>query len=392
MKNFFEEEKEKKINSKKVAVVSVVGFFVLTIIVLTIVYCNNANFRKWADINILRKEIEQGNMASIEFNGEINSNVYAYDKYIVIMENKVLKIYDTIGAEVASITTQINNPIFDTAGKYLVVAEENGGNIYLISGRKMLWSKEIEGKITTVKVNENGYLGIVMSDISYKNIVDIYDLNGKSLFKTYVATNKVVDISISKNNQYLAIAEVDISGVMLQSSIRVISMEKARTDPSNSIINTYYSDIGKLIVNIEYQSKDRVLCIYNDSIDLIENEKNNTLKKLENPKITFASIELKNNIVTVEEKEAEEHTGISSVSIKNVVKNKVKNYTTEEIAKEIYTYENVIALNFGTDLHIINTNGWLMKKYISKQEINKIVMSNKVVGVIYRDRIEIIDL
>ena len=70
----------------------------------------------------------------------------------------------------------------------------------------------------------------------------------------------------------------------------------------------------------------------------------------------------------------------------------MKNYTTEEIAKEIYTYENVIALNFGTDLHIINTNGWLMKKYISKQEINKIVMSNKVVGVIYRDRIEIIDL
>lgn len=392
MGDFLEEEKKKKINAKKVVIVSIMAFLLLLIIILIIIYCNNASFRKWTDKNILRKEIEQGNTVSLEFNGETNSSVYAYDKYIVILENKVLKIYDTIGAEVASITTEINNPIFDTAGKYLVVAEENGENVYLISGRKMLWNTDIEGKIIEVQVNENGYVGIVISDISYKNIIDIYDLNGKSQFKTYVATNKVVDISISKNNQYLAIAEVDISGVMLQSSIRVISMEKAKTDPSNSIINTYYSEFGKLIMNIEYQNKDRILCMYNDSIESIENEKIKPLTKLENQKISFATIELKNNIVTVEEKETDKYTGMSSVSIMNVSNCKIKKYETDEIAKEIYTYENVIGLNFGTDLHIINTNGWLMKKYISNQEINKIVMSNKVVGIIYRDRIEIIDL
>jgi hypothetical protein len=392
MENFFDEEKKKKINTKKVAIVSIIAFLLLLTIILVIVYCNNASFRKWTDKNILLKEVEQGDTASIEYNGDKNSNVYAYDKYIVILENKVLKIYDTIGAEVASIKTEINNPIFDTAGKYLVVAEENGENIYLISGRKMLWSTEVEGKIIESQVNENGYVGIVISDISYKNIVDIYDLNGKSLFKTYVATNKVVDISISKNNQYLAIAEVDISGVMLQSSIRVISMEKARTDPGNSIINVYHSDVGKLIMNIEYQNKDRILCMYNDSIEIVENEKINTLKKLDNPKITFATIELKNNIATVEEKEIDKYTGMSSVLIMRIPNSKIKKYETEGIAKDIYTYENAIALNFGTDLHIINTNGWLMKKYISSQEINKIVMSNKVVGIIYRDKIEIIEL
>ena len=33
-----------------------------------------------------------------------------------------------------------------------------------------------------------------------------------------------------------------------------------------------------------------------------------------------------------------------------------------------------------------------MKKYISEQEINNIIISDKIVGVIYRDRIEIIEL
>lgn len=392
MEKFFEEDKKRKINLKKLIWTIIITLLIILTLIIIIVYCNNTGFRKWTDKNILRKEIMQGNTISIEFNGESNSNVCAYDNYIVILENKVLKIYDTIGAEIASITTEINNAIFDTSGKYLVIAEENGENVYLLAGKKMLWTTKTEGKITSVQVNENGYVGIVISDISYKNIIDIYDLNGKRLFKTYVATNKVVDISLSKNNQYLAIAEVDISGVMLQSSIRVISIEKAKTDPGNSIIHTYYADIGKLIMNIEYQSKDRILCIYNDSIEIIKNEQRNVLAQLENKKITFASIEQKDKIVTVEEKEIDEYASISEVSIINVINNKIKKYKAEQIAKEIYTYENVIALNFGTDLHIINKNGWLMRKYISDQEINKIVISNKVVGIIYRDKIEIIDL
>lgn len=392
MENFFEEKKKRKINKKKVILVAIIAIIAITAITLIIVYCNSANFRKWADKNVLRKEVKQGKTVAIEIKGETDTNIYAFDKYIVILENKELKIYDAVGVEVAKINTEINNPIFDTSGKYLVIAEENGEKLYLLSGKKMLWETKIEGKITEVQVNENGYVGIVISDISYKNIINVYDVTGKSLFKTYVATNKVVDISLSNNNQYLAIAEIDLSGVMLQSSIRVISIEKARTDPINSIINTHYAEVGKLIMNIEYQGKERLLCSYSDEIEVIEKETKKTIKQFKNPKITYASIELKNNIITVEESQTEDFKALSSVLINNISNEKTKKYETDEIAKSVGTYENVIALNFGTELHIINTNGWLMKKYISNQEINKIVMSNKLVGIIYRDKIEIVEL
>lgn len=392
MEDFFKEEKKPKINIKKIVIVILILLLIIFLVTIFVIYCYNSNFRQWMDKNILRKEIQQGKTISIEFNEESNSSIYAFDKYIVILENKVLKIYDTLGAEVAKVNTEINNPIFDTAGRYLVVAEENGENVYLLSGKKLLWETKIEGKITQIQVNENGYVGIVISDISYKNIVDMYDSNGKNLFKTYVATNKIVDISISRNNQYLAIAEIDMSGVMIQSSIRIVSIEKAKTNPQESMINTYYADIGKLITNIEYQNKDQLICIYSDSIDSYSADTSNSLIKLENTRITFASIELKNNIVTIEENKEGEYTLSSCVNIINTVTNKTKIYKTDEIAKEVYIYENVIALNFGTELHIINTNGWLMKKYIASQEINKVVISNKVAGIVYRDKIEIIDL
>lgn len=385
-------KKTKKINKKKLFFTIFIMTIILSAIIIFIVYCNNVKFRKWADKNILQKEIEQGNTITIEFNGENNSNVYAFNKYIVIMENKVLKVYNNLGKEEVDITTDISNPIFDTAGEYLIVAEENGQSIYLLKGKQMIWSNTIEGNISQIEVNENGYVGVVISDISYKNIINVFNAEGKSLFKTYVANDKVVDISISKNNQYLAIAEIDMSGVLIQSVIKIIDIAKAKTDPSNSVVNKYSAEVGKLITNIEYQNKERLLCIYNNSINIIENNENKSILNLKNNKITFTSIELKNNIVTIEEKEAGEYASTSSVNIINVANKKVKNYETSELAKEIYTYENVIALNLGTELHIINTNGWLMKKYISNQEINKVVISNKIAGIIYRDKIEIIDL
>lgn len=385
-------KKERKINKKKIVLTIIILLLITSAIVIFIIYCMDANFRRWADKNVLLKEIKQGNTVSIEFNGENNSNVYAFNKYIVVLENKTLKIYNTLGTAEKEIITDINNPIFDAVGNYLIIAEKNGDSIYLLEGKELLWHNTIEGKISQIEINENGYVGVVISDISYKNIINVFNPEGKSLFKTYVATNKVVDISISKNNKYLALAEIDMSGVQVQSSIRIIDIEKAKTDPSNSIINTHLAEVGKLILNIEYQSKERLLCIYNDSVNSIEENQNKYVMGLENNKITFTSIELKNNIFTIEEKQSEEFASISNVNITNITNSKTKKYEIEEVAKEIYTSEKVIALNLGTELHIINTNGWLMKKYISKQEINNVVISDKIVGIIYRDKIEIIDL
>ena len=228
-------KKKRKINKKKIVLTITILLLIMASVIIFAIYCMNANFRRWADKNLLLKEIKQGNTVSIEFNGENSSNVYAFNKYVAVLENKILKIYNTLGTEEKTITTDINNPIFDAVGNYLIIAEKNGDSIYLLEGKELLWHNTIEGEISQIEINENGYVGVVISDISYKNIINVFDAEGNSLFKTYVATNKVVDISISRNNKYLALAEIDMSGVLIQSSVRIIDIEKAKTDPRNSM-------------------------------------------------------------------------------------------------------------------------------------------------------------
>ncbi len=56
------------------------------------------------------------------------------------------------------------------------------------------------------------------------------------------------------------------------------------------------------------------------------------------------------------------------------------------------TYANKIALNLGSSVEFINTNGWIVKKYISEKEVKDIVLSENIVGIVYKDKVEISNL
>ena len=85
------------------------------------------------------------------------------------------------------------------------------------------------------------------------------------------------DISISNDNKYLAIAEVDTSGTVVQSDIKIISVEKAEKKMSDYLEKTYTSKSGKLLTNIRYQNRNKLVCMYTDEISVIENDQETTL-------------------------------------------------------------------------------------------------------------------
>ena len=92
----------------------------------------------------------------------------------------------------------------------------------------------------------------------------------------------------------------------------------------------------------------------------------------------------------------EESTGIfnanSVLNITNTQKNQQYTYNFDEVAKEMYAYHNIIGINIGTEIYFVNTNGMLIKKYTSKQEITNVILSNSLAIIVYKDRVEIIDL
>lgn len=393
MKDYWEEPEIKKINKKKIIIATIIAIIIIALVTTVIIYINNKEARNWIDKNILQKEKTQNNLPSIEIEEGNNSNIYAFNKYIGILNKNNFKIYDNTGKEEKTLTLEISKPIFNSNNRYLAVAEEKGQKLYLIADKEILWERKIEGNISQITVNKNGYVAVTIVDTSYKTVVELFDSQGTSLFKTFLASTRVVSTSISEDNKYLAIAQVDTSGTMIQSNIKVMSIEDAKNKNEDTIKKEYNGENNELITNIKYQEKNKLLCMYTDKITEIKSDETvETLQEFKDKKISFASIELSNSSITIEEKSSGLFTADSVINIMNSDNKSTALYTAEAVTKEIYTSGNIIALNLGSEVEFVNTSGWLVKKYIADQEITSIVVSNSIAGIVYRDKIEIINL
>ena len=108
-----------------------------------------------------------------------------------------------------------------------------------------------------------------------------------------------VDASISEDNKYVGIAEVNTSGTLIQSNIKILSIAKAKENPTEAIVYTYNAPLNSLVLNIKYQNKNKLVCEYDNEIHVIKDNVDTKLTDIntDQEKITYYSIELDNNIV-----------------------------------------------------------------------------------------------
>ena len=390
-----EENISKKLNKKKVFGSIIILICIIICIILISLYITNTNFRNFVDSNFLKKNITENNATAIIIDKEKNPYFYAYDKYVVKLEENTLTRYNSNGKEDEKNKLEISNPLFTSNEKNLVVAENGKQRIYSIIDKQIVWQKDLEGNISRISVNKNGYVSVILTGTTYKSVIVVFDREGKELFRMFLANNIAVDSTISDDSKYMSFAEIDTSGTIIKSTIKTISIEKAKQKPDEAIINSIDGENDSIIINIKYQEKNTLLALYNDKIDEIKNDKVNTIRKLNNKdeKVSFSDIELTNSVFRVLEKTTGFFNSNSTIEITNSINNKESIYMIDAIAKNVYSNENVIAINIGMEVHFISTNnGWLVKKFSSKKEIKDIVLTGKIAGIIYHDKIEIIDL
>lgn len=338
------------------------------------------------------KNVTENNLTTIEMEEE-TSNIFAYDKYIAVLQKNTLTQYNASGKVESNLTLDINNPMVAKSNRFLLVAEKNGKKIYLVSGNKIIWNAELEGNISRMTVNKNGYVAVVLSGTSYKSVIQAFDMAGKQLFKTYLSSTTAMDVAISGDNKEVSFMEVATSGTMIQTMIKTISVEKAKQQPSEAIINTYEANSNSLGLNIQYQEANRLVCRYDDAIHVIKDGKDEKIMSLQenNQTINIADNHLENSVYRMIEKTVILSTQ-TTVEIMNTDNKKTSNYVVDASVKAAYSYENAIAINLGSEIHFISNNGWLIKKYTSSQEIKNIVIASGFAGIVYRDKIEIINL
>lgn len=385
---------EHTLNKKKVVASIVIICVIIAVIIFSLFYIYNLKFRNWADIHILMKTVSQGDLSAIEIEPNENVSIYAYDKYVALLNVNRLNIYNSSAKQTASLDIKISNPLFTSNGKYLAIAEKGKQKLYLVSETKELWNTEVDGTIARVSVNENGYVSVVCSGTTYKSVIIVYNQSGELLFKTYIPNNTVIDSSISSDNRYLSFAEVNTSKTLIQSTVKTISIKEASQSSGNSTIYTYEMPINSLIINLKYQGSKNLICMCNNGINLLSEGNIQNLMNFEqsDKNYTFAGIDLNNTIYQIEEISDGINNQQSNITLINSGTKKIHNYAINGIAKEADSSEENIAINLGTEIYFIDSKGWLQKKYVAQEEIRDIKISNRIAAIIFKDKIEILIL
>lgn len=381
----------KKVNKKRIALSIFICLIILLSISLLIVYSKNETFRNFWDYTVLKKEVESADVKSLLFEKNGLRYVWTCDRSLVILEKNLLKYYNQDGNKENEIQINIANPIYNDNNKYLVVAEKGGKKVYLINEKNIAWQKDVDGTISQIYVNKNGYVGVIMSATGYKTVIVLYNPNGEELFRTNLPTTYCIDIEISNDNKYMAVAELDSSGTMLETSIRIISIEDAKTKPQEAFIATYNQNSNDMILNLKYTDNNRLIAMYDNTISF-PSENTEEILNISSD-IIFADIESTNKVVSIEKKKVGILSSNYVLKIYDTVYNKTIEYNLEDMPKDLCVKDNVIAVSYGTNVEIISaSSGWLIKKYVSRQDIKNVLIANGFVVIEYSGEIKLIKI
>ena len=360
----------KEENTGKPSLTQTIVIFVVTMMAIFMVarYISDSSFKDLIDQKVFRIGVTEESLKSIEIDNSSNVNVYAYDKYIAVLNKNVLKQYNEDAEEKYSLDIKISMPIVATSGKYMIMAEKGGEKAYLISGENIVWQKDFDGDISRVAVNEKGYT-----------------------FKTFISSAYSYVIDISDNSKYVAMGDVVYSGAIVKSTVSIYSVEKAQTDPNNAKIYEYEAEHGSLILDINYQG-DSAVCLFNNYVQKVGTTSDERLYDISNTDV-FIETNLKSTYAVINRHSSELFSYEYQVDFRNSRGKSSRNYILEEeVPSRIVAYGNKVAMIEGSTLEIIKSNGMLVKKFTGDTTINSAVLGDKIAGVIYKNKIFVIEL
>ena len=381
---------KKKLSKKKIIITSIIAVILIAIITLIVIYSFNEPFRRFAYNYMFYKNIQENNNPYINIENIKNPIVFAFDGNVAIIDGNKVKKYDSLGKKTAEIDVELTSPVIESQNQYAVLAEKNGSKLYLIKGDSVLWEKEIEGKISKVSVNKNGYVSVIVTGTTYKSEIVLFNNNGEEILKTYLSSTLATNAIISENNKELSFSETDISGTMVQTIIKTISIDKAK-DIDESVLYKYEADPNSVIIDLKYQ-KNKLEYIFDDSVHIVNDKQDKKILDIDANKQKFIDINLANFVITINEENSDILNKKISAKFVNIDNNKENIYSVNEVVKDVKTGNDKVGIITDKNIHFVNVNGWLIKKYSSTDEVKNVVMTNSLAGVVYKNKIELISL
>ena len=208
-------------------------------------------------------------VSSVEIQNGFGSKYTSYGDMIVKYSEDGVSYLDRKQA-IWNQAFEMKNPIVDTCGDYVVVAEQGGTEIYLFDDKGLVNKTESNFPIVKVEVAKQGVVAMILED-AHTNYIDLIDKEGKQLVtsKTELASNGYpVDFSLSDDGTKLAVSYLYASGGIMQSKVLFYNFSDVGQNEVDRMVGGFNQYASTIVPTVQFLNNDVCVCIGDNIITI----------------------------------------------------------------------------------------------------------------------------
>ena len=389
-KTYNEAKQEQKKKIKKESKINIalrkVIFTVVTLVILILVYLIYV-YGPIFGISLDRLDSKKEKKIDIV---TTESDVYTnYNEELLVYSNQKIVTYDKNAKRTWEYSLdQMFNPSIYVYQRYMAVANNTNGNIYLFENKKEILDMKIDGSISHIYLDEDGNMAVEYSSSGYKKIIGIYNKKGNNLYNAYLDNDSIVELKMIDNANKLILFQTNVTSFKVGIKVSLIDGTKSENNLSQiaKLDNSYTFDLT-------VQGRD-IIMVLDSKISKLNIDTGNItdIKKFSESQIAYVSL-CDNYFTTVEKSLNEENSGykINMLRFDNTLISKTDISTTPKLM------ENSGLLNYFVyqdRLSVINKWGIEIKSESLDITPKDIIIFNgqKAIALVYTNKIRVIKI
>jgi hypothetical protein len=161
---------------------------------------------------------------------------------------------------------EMSDPIGDTCGKYVAIADRDGKSVHIFDRKGEVRSIPTDYDIIKVEVANQGVVAILTDDDGDGNHIYLYDKDGVQLSDIHTSANDQgypMDISLSEDGQKLVTSYLSYAGGTLVDNVSFYNFGEVGQNKTDRFVGGFAFDEGIVVPRVEFVNNDTV-CAYTD--------------------------------------------------------------------------------------------------------------------------------
>lgn len=205
-------------------------------------------------------------MNTIDISGENAVGYFSYGNAMVKYSKNGVQAIDKDGSALWNGSYELQEPITDTCGKYVVVAGKGSREIHIFNQKGEVGTIPTDYNIQKVEIANQGVVAVMMEDDN-TNYINLYDVDGTELTAKETHTNNEgypLDFSLSDDGKRLVTSYVSYSGGVLADKVAFYNFGEVGQNLKDRCTGGYIFDNGILAPRVVFVNNDTV-CVFKEN-------------------------------------------------------------------------------------------------------------------------------